>query len=59
MRRSWEEWQAWLEGPVRPTIINEPIEPEPESATAKARRRWNMDEEDRALVRRKVQDASK
>jgi hypothetical protein len=47
MRRSWEEWQAWLAAPVRPTIINEPIEPEPETAEQRARRRWRMPEDER------------
>jgi hypothetical protein len=43
-RKSWEEWQAWLNAPVPRTIINEPLEPEEETPTQRARRRWRMPE---------------
>jgi hypothetical protein len=43
-KRTWLEWQAWLAAPVRPTIINEPLEPEPETAEQRSRRIWRMDE---------------
>jgi hypothetical protein len=42
--KSWEEWQAWLAQPVPRTIINEPIEPEPETARERADRRWRRTE---------------
>jgi hypothetical protein len=37
-------WQELVDPPVPRTFINEPIEPEPETATQRARRRWHMSE---------------
>jgi hypothetical protein len=39
-------WEEWCEAPVPRTFINEPLDPEPETATQRARRRWGMPEEE-------------
>jgi hypothetical protein len=43
-RMSWLDWQAWLAQPVPRSLINEPLTPEPETPTQRARRRWHMPE---------------
>jgi hypothetical protein len=41
-----KSWQELLDAPVPVSLINEPLEPEPETATARARRRWGMPTEE-------------
>jgi hypothetical protein len=45
--KSWEEWQAWVEGPISKTIISEAIDyivdfEVKETALERAQRRWGM-----------------
>jgi hypothetical protein len=41
----WLTFEELLEAPTQISLIFEPIEPEPETAVQRARRRWGMKEE--------------
>lgn len=45
-REGWKTWEELANAPIPVSLINEPIEPEPakESALARSRRIWRMEE---------------